>query len=75
MIQIFSLSLFIAKDIDNETFVVCNVLHCNYFYEHFQAYNVTLASKLMCCSINNFDCARPTINCVTSSNLYFIPKS
>lgn len=68
------LSLFIAHNIDNKPFVICNIFNCNYFNEHFQAYNVTLTNKLMCCSIENLDSVKPNTYCITSTNLCFIPK-
>lgn len=67
------LSVFIITN-NNIPFLVCNTYNNNYFDEHLQAYNVQLTNKLICCSVIDLHQVQPTIHCVMSNGLCFIPK-
>ncbi|CAH1731554.1 unnamed protein product [Aphis gossypii] len=53
ILPIFGLILSIFIQTNNIPFFICKIYENKYFDEHFQAYNVQLTEKLICCSVNN----------------------
>lgn len=75
ILAMFGLIKFIFILINNNTlFLICNVYENNYFDKHYQAYNVKLTDKLFCCPVENLQCVQPTVHCVLSNGLCYIPK-
>lgn len=56
----------------NKPFAICKQFNTLYFDDHFQAFNVTLTTNLICISLENLECVYPTHHCNTSSGLTFI---
>ncbi|CAI6357397.1 unnamed protein product [Macrosiphum euphorbiae] len=73
ILPIFGLIISIFIQADNIPFIICKIYENNYFDEHFQAYNVQLTEKLLCCSVEKLDSVHPTVHCVLSNNLSYIP--
>ncbi|CAI6377673.1 unnamed protein product [Macrosiphum euphorbiae] len=73
ILPIFGLIISIFIQADNIPFIICKIYENNYFDEHFQAYNVQLPEKLLCCSVEKLDSVHPTVHCVLSNNLSYIP--
>ncbi|CAH1724838.1 unnamed protein product [Aphis gossypii] len=72
ILPIFGLILSIFIQTNNIPFFICKIYENKYFDEHFQAYNVQLTEKLICCSVEQLDCVHPTVHCVLSNGLSYI---